>query len=414
MENITREIFQQFKDCADILAGNGFAKAEGTRILFEAGEKVFGTKIGADIANLKEDDIEEVKMKRLPMSRKGKKAMIFSQTFYCQKCLAEAVPFAASLDDMAQIIGPAVYIADGRTADRSSGKSLKKALKRSNGCLVLRAVDGKGKGIGYSITIGRTLHEAATALTVMEKAAEAEWKSERLGGSKPLDKKEVKVMRKNYEENYSQQTKAETVPIDFSPEETELRTQLVIYGNKLTEKKLVQGTWGNLSVRLDSETMLVTPSGIDYASLEAGDMVKVNIHTLKAEGVNKPTSELELHAEIYKARENAGAVVHAHSEYASVFACACKGIPVPAKENESKKLFGAMIPAAEYALPGTHALAVNTASALGEGNAVVMAHHGMAVCGSDIKNAFENAVLFEKTAESAWFEYDKETEEIEE
>ena len=73
MENITRKIFQQFKDCADTLKANGFAKAEGTRILFEADEKVFGTKIGADIANLKEDDIEEVEMKRLPMSRKGKK-----------------------------------------------------------------------------------------------------------------------------------------------------------------------------------------------------------------------------------------------------------------------------------------------------------------------------------------------------
>ncbi len=408
MENITRKIFQQFKDCADILKANGFANAEGTRILFEADEKVFGTKIGADIANLKEGDIEEVEMKRLPMSRKGKKAMIFSQTFYCQKCLAEAVPFAASLDDMAQIIGPAVYVADGRTADRSSGKSLKKALKRSNGCLVLRAVDGKGKGIGYSITVGRTLHEAATALTVMEKAAEAEWKSERLGGSKPLDKKEVKAMRQNYEKNYSQQTKAETVPTDFPAEETELREHLVTYGNKLTEKRLVQGTWGNLSVRLDSETMLVTPSGIDYALLEAGDMVKVNIHTLKAEGVNKPTSELELHAEIYKAREDAGAVVHAHSKYASVFACACKAIPVASKEKDARELFGATIPVAAYALPGTHTLAVNTASALGTGSAVVMAHHGMAVCGKDMRSAFENALKFEETARVSWYDYEKE------
>ena len=153
-----------------------------------------------------------------------------------------------------------------------------------------------------SIIMGST-----SDLPVMEKAAEAEWKSERLGGSKPLDKKEVKAMRQNYEKNYSQQTKAETVPTDFPAEETELREHLVTYGNKLTEKRLGQGTWGNLSVRLDSETMLVTPSGIDYALLEAGDMVKVNIHTLKAEGVNKPTSELELHAEIYKAREDAGA-----------------------------------------------------------------------------------------------------------
>lgn len=408
MSNINREIFMQFKNCADILTANDFASNEGTRILLEADDKVFGTKIGIDIAKLSEEDIEEMEMKRLPLSRKGKKAMIYSQTFYCQKCLAEAVPFAASLDDMAQIIGPAVYVADGRKADRSSGKSLKKALKKSNGCLVLRAVDGKGKGLGYSITIGRSLHEAATALTVMEKAAEAEWKAKRLGGSKPLDKKEVKVMRQNYEKNYSQQTKAEAVPTEFSPEEAELRKQLVAYGNKLVAKKLVQGTWGNLSVRLDKENMLVTPSGIDYALLEAGDMVKVNIHTLKAEGGNKPTSELELHAEIYKNREDVGAIVHAHSEYACVFAAACKGIPVMSRENEAREVFGEFIPVAEYALPGTHALAVNTASALGTGTAAVMAHHGMVVCGGTLEEAFANALKFEETARISWQDYEKE------
>ena len=85
--------------------------------------------------------------------------------------------FRASLDDMAQIIGNAVYIADGRKADRAAGKSLKKALKHSNGCMVFRGANSKGKGVGYNITVGRSLKEAATALTVMEKAAAAEWKA---------------------------------------------------------------------------------------------------------------------------------------------------------------------------------------------------------------------------------------------
>ena len=124
--------------------------------------------------------------------------------------------------------------------------------------------------------------------------------------------------------------------------------------------------------------------------------------------MNKPTSELELHAEIYKAREDAGAVVHAHSKYASVFACACKGVSVASKEKDARALFGAMIPIAEYALPGTHTLAVNTASALGTGSAVVMAHHGMAVCGKDMRSAFENALKFEETARVSWYDYEKE------
>lgn len=99
---------------------------DGMRLMLQADGTVFATKLDTDLKKLKEEDIEILDMKRLPLPKKGKNAMIFSQTFYCQKCLAEANPFAASLDDMAQIIGPAVYVADGRTADRSSGKSLKK------------------------------------------------------------------------------------------------------------------------------------------------------------------------------------------------------------------------------------------------------------------------------------------------
>lgn len=409
---MTKNIWEQFKECADILNANGFAKAEGTRILFQEDGKVYGTKQGADISKLTEDDIEQINVKRLPVPKKGKNAMIYSQTFYCQKCLAEAEPFPASLDDAAQIIGKGVFVADGRSAEHAAGKSLRKALKKNNGCLVLRAVDGKGKGIGYSITIGRDLKEAAVALEAMEKAAEANQKAKKLGGSVHLETKLALAMKKNYEKNYSTQVKAQTqLAPNISETELELRKQLVEYGNRLVEKKLVHGTWGNLSVRLDENNMLVTPSGIDYAELTEADMVKVNIETLSAEGANRPTSEKELHAEIYKNRSEVGAIVHAHSKYASVFAAACKGVPVPSKEKEAREIFGDFIPVSAHAFAGTHELAVNTAKAIGNGNAAVMAHHGMTVCGKDMENAFANALKFEETARISWYDYEIDDDE---
>ena len=85
------------------------------------------------------------------------------------------------------------------------------------------------------------------------------------------------------------------------------------------ETGLVQGTWGNLSIRLDDKYMLVTPSGLDYTRLTPADMVKVNISTLAYEGSLKPTSEKGLHAEVYKQRPDAGAVIHTHSKYCCVF-----------------------------------------------------------------------------------------------
>ena len=87
----------------------------------------------------------------------------------------------------------------------------------------------------------------------------------------------------------------------MSMEQT-LRQQLVEYGKKLVSAGLVQGTWGNISVRLDEKYMLATPSGLDYDRLTPEDMVKVEIETLKYEGNLKPTSEKGLHAAIYKKR----------------------------------------------------------------------------------------------------------------
>ena len=63
------------------------------------------------------------------------------------------------------------------------------------------------------------------------------------------------------------------------------------YGKRLVAAGLVQGTWGNLSMRLSEETMLVTPSGLDYNRLSPADMVKVDVRSLEHEGEHKPTSE---------------------------------------------------------------------------------------------------------------------------
>lgn len=81
------------------------------------------------------------------------------------------------------------------------------------------------------------------------------------------------------------------------------------------------------------------------------------------------------------------------------------------RKKKREKFSGLFIAVSEYALAGTHQIALNTVRAIGDRNAAVMKHHGMAVCGSDMKNAFENAILFEETARIAWYEYDKEAEE---
>lgn len=180
-------------------------------------------------------------------------------------------------------------------------------------------------------------------------------------------------------------------------EET-LRAQLVDYGKQLVASGLVQGTWGNLSARLDDTYMLVTPSGLDYARLTPADMVKVNMRTLAYEGGLKPTSEKSLHAAIYQNRPDIGGIIHTHSKYCCVYAAARRDLPIPADRQTA---FQSPIKLAPYAPPGSKALTKNTAAAVGDNYGAIMAGHGMIACGRDLTAAFQNCKQLEAIAEAS-------------
>ena len=189
-------------------------------------------------------------------------------------------------------------------------------------------------------------------------------------------------------------------------QEQKLREALVDYGIRLVKEGLVQGTWGNISVRLDEKYMLVTPSGLDYLRLTPSDMVKINIDTLEYEGDLKPTSEKGLHAGLYQKRPDLGAVIHTHSKYCCMFAAARK--PLPIEEAKMQEVFGAEVPLAGYGLPGSKRLMKNTVAAFGGGMGAIMTAHGMICGGRDLDDAFENCRKMESCAEcyieSRWAE----------
>ncbi|MFA6866439.1 MAG: class II aldolase/adducin family protein [Clostridia bacterium] len=176
--------------------------------------------------------------------------------------------------------------------------------------------------------------------------------------------------------------------------ETQLREILVESGIDLLKSNLVQGTWGNTSVRLDEKSMLVTPSGLDYLSLKPEDMAKVDINTLEWEGKYKPTSEKGIHAGVYSARKEVGAVIHSHPTYCSVFASA--HIPLPVINDKMKNLIGGEVRVSGYGLPGSSKLCKNTLIGLDGRNATFMANHGVLCVGKDMKEAFEIMATMEE------------------
>jgi len=168
--------------------------------------------------------------------------------------------------------------------------------------------------------------------------------------------------------------------------EAEARTSLVAAGLRLQAEGLVARTWGNLSVRLDARTMVVTPSGIAYQDLTEAMMVVVDLETDAWSGPWKPSGERKVHREIYRRRPDVAAVVHTHQNAAS--ACAAARLPVPTSAG--------VVHCAAYALPGSQALTKATADALGQGTAVLMANHGVFAVGADLDQAFRRISTLEK------------------
>ena len=110
--------------------------------------------------------------------------------------------------------------------------------------------------------------------------------------------------------------------------ESELRQLIKDAGVQMLAENLVQGTWGNISVRIDEKHMLCTPSGLDYVDLTVDDMSVVDIDTLEWVGSKKPTSERKIHAAILRDRPEINVVLHSHPSECSVFASARKDLPI--------------------------------------------------------------------------------------
>ncbi len=178
----------------------------------------------------------------------------------------------------------------------------------------------------------------------------------------------------------------------------EARNLICESGIKLVEKGLVSRTWGNISIRMDENTMLITPSGRTYEDLKPEEVVLVQIDSLKYEGNIKPSSEFVLHAEIYKQRKNINAVIHTHQMNASTVAAAHREIP-PILDDMAQ-IIGPTVRVADYALPGTKKIVRKTIKALRGRNAALMANHGAVCIGRDMEEAFVVCEVLEKACKA--------------
>lgn len=290
------------------------------------------------------------------------------------------------LDDLAQVCGTSI-----KCAAKNVASDVVAALSgQRNVCLLPDA---------GAVVTGRTLDEVFTATLVLDKACNAEILAESKGGTDHMNAfyafLEHVVFKLKYSKTNQKQQKAAEMGSEekkeerqtavVTDEEKKIAQDIKDAGVRLLDENLVQGTWGNIAVRLDAKFMLATPSGIDYVMLQPEQMAKVDMQSLEWTGTNKATSEKGIHAILLSKGDGINASIHTHPFYGCILAAMNKAMPVPEKYQD---VLGKEIPCAKPALPGTNGLVKNVAEAIGDAPACFMAHHGVIVRGKDLDDAF--------------------------
>ncbi len=182
-------------------------------------------------------------------------------------------------------------------------------------------------------------------------------------------------------------------------EETKLRDEISAVGASIFERGLTFGSTGNISARLPSGDLLMTPTN---ASL--GDLDPARLARFTAEGVHvggdKPTKEAFLHRCMYCERPGAGAVVHLHSTYAvavSILADIDPADVLPPLTAYYIMRVG-RLPLIPYYPPGDESLALAVGEAAKTHSAVLLANHGPVVSGTSLREAQYATEELEETA----------------
>lgn len=152
------------------------------------------------------------------------------------------------------------------------------------------------------------------------------------------------------------------------------RDQMCEIGRRLYARQLLAGSDGNLSYRLDASRVLCTPTRICKGFMKPADLCVVDLQGRQLEGSRRPTSELLLHLEIYRADPAIRGVVHCHPPHATAFAIAHQDIPAGILPEVD--VFLGTVPRVPYQTSGTPALAAAVRPFVGHANTVLLTNHG--------------------------------------
>src|SRR6188472_3999886 len=168
--------------------------------------------------------------------------------------------------------------------------------------------------------------------------------------------------------------------------EGQLRDTIVEVGRRLYARGYTASNDGNISTRMDDRRLLMTPKSVCKGFMTPDMMVITDLEGKKLTGERDPSSEMQMHLEVYRQRPDARAVVHAHPPIATGFAVA--GIPLDRAVLAEVVTTLGSVPIAEYATPSTKELPDAVSKYVQAHDGMLLANHGALTMGKDLFSAY--------------------------
>lgn len=178
--------------------------------------------------------------------------------------------------------------------------------------------------------------------------------------------------------------------------ETEVKRDICKTGRIMYTRGFVVASQGNLSVRIGSDRILVTPAGARKSQLTPDDLVLTDLTGRVVCGSGRPSSEIRMHLLYYRARPDVRAVCHAHPPTATGFAAAGRALEQPVLPEVVVGL--GSIPLAAYGTPGTSDLCASLQSLVRGYDAILLENHGVVTCGPTLDMAYQRLEIVEQFA----------------
>jgi L-fuculose-phosphate aldolase len=178
--------------------------------------------------------------------------------------------------------------------------------------------------------------------------------------------------------------------------EEQHRREICIAGRWMYERGYIVACEGNLSVRLDDDRIINTPTCMNKGTLSPEDLVVTDIHGAHLSGIRKVSSEVAMHLLFYRMRPDVRAICHAHPPTATGFAVAGRALDQALLPEVIIGL--GQIPLVRYATPGTPELSAALEPFVPHYDALLLANHGAVTCGPDLLTAFFRMETIEHSA----------------